>query len=192
MSRCSHCACRASLQELLVGAVHLKVPMQQCSRRYSSLSHRSAGPAGSAGSAGWQRRRLSTTAIRGAYACRFALRAIEQSSNRAIARMMSAGHSQRCLLGSILKKRCSSTLPLCHSASLWRGRAKTSLESWIQIFQPFLPPLHSHSGDLKRGMPAPAPTVCKYCPNDIGEPAPCKLLQNLLPLSLPAVLTLTE
>jgi len=140
---------------------------------------------------------LSTTAIRGAYACRFALRAIEQSSNREddVSRPLTTLSARFYFEKALLLH--SATLPLCHSATLplcltLAGRAKTSLESWIQIFQPFLPPPHSHSGDLKRGMPAPAPTVCKYCPNDIGEPAPCKLLQNLLPLSLPAVLTLTE
>jgi len=82
---------------------------------------------------------------------------------------------------------------LLHSAtaSLWRGEPKRPWNPGSRFFNHFLPPPHSHSGDLKRGMPAPALQYCKYCPNDIGEPAPCKLLQNLLPLSLPAVLTLT-
>jgi hypothetical protein len=128
---------------------------------------------------------LSTTASRGPYACRFALRAIEQSCDREddVSRPLTT-RSARFYFEKAL---------LLHSAtaSLWRGEPKRPWNPGSRFFNHFLPPPHSHSGDLKRGMPAPAPTVCKYCPNDIGEPAPCKLLQNLLPLALPDVLTLT-
>jgi hypothetical protein len=84
---------------------------------------------------------LSTTAIRGAYACRFALRAIEQSSNREddVSRPLTTLSARFYFEKALLLH--SATLPLCHSASLWRGEPKRPWNPGSRFFNHFSRPL---------------------------------------------------
>ncbi|KAE9376957.1 hypothetical protein N431DRAFT_436198 [Stipitochalara longipes BDJ] len=81
------------------------------------------------------------------------------------------------------------SLPLPLLPSLWRGEPNRCWNPWIEIFQPIspAPSFAQRRGDLKRGMPAPAPMQIL---SQRHRRAPSKLLQNLLCLSLAAVLTL--